>query len=319
VSQSVLHELVQALKDLALELGRSPTRSEFELKVRGANNRLKQIGGFSVLLQAAGLETYAERRSNRKITSQVFERALEPVLDRYVPRPRESAEAWPRIAVISDIHWPFHSQRVIDAFLAFIEKHQPDHVIINGDAWDMYCHSKYPRSLSHTYNPREEQDLARRHNEEFWRQVQARCPKAKCHQLLGNHDARPLKRVLEVWPEAEDWIEQMLRKMFTYDGVQTIFDPRQELMLPGDIMVHHGYRSKLGDHSSYSLYNCIIGHTHVGGAVFRTMRGTCRWELNSGVAGDPESKGLSYTSQKIVNWTPGFGWVDEYGPRFCPL
>jgi hypothetical protein len=207
---------------------------------------------------------------------------------------------------------------VLDRFYEFVSRQQPEIVIINGDAWDMYCHSKYPRSLN-LYNPRDEQELSRKANEVFWQEIQRRAPRAKCYQMLGNHDARPLKKVLEAYPEAETWVEEMLKKMFTFENVTTIHDPRQELMLPGNIMVHHGYRSKLGDHASYSLYNCIVGHTHVGGAVFRTMRGTVRWELNSGVAGDPESKALSYTPQKITNWTPGFGWVDEYGPRFIPV
>ncbi len=318
MGDNLLHELVSALKDLALELGRSPTRAEFESRVKGGNNKLKKAGGFSILLQAAGLDTYDDRRKNQKITNKIFEKPLAPILERYEPRETLKIEPWPKIAVISDIHWPFCNQRVLDAFYAFCEKHQPDHIILNGDAWDMYAHSKYPRSLN-TYSPREEQELSRQANEVFWKELQKRCPKAKYTQMLGNHDIRPLKRVLEAYPAAEDWVEEMLKRLFTFEKVHTVFDPRQEFMLPGNIMIHHGYRSKLGDHSTYTLHNCIVGHTHLGGAVFRQMRGQVRWELNSGVAGDPESKALSYSPQKITHWTPGFGWVDEYGPRFIPV
>lgn len=318
MDNSLLHELVTIVKDIALELGRSPTRSEFEQRVTNGNHKIKLIGGFTTLLKAAGLDTYDDRRGGKKITNKIFERDLQSVLDKYEPREPRKREPWPKIAVISDIHWPFHSQRVVDAFHAFCKKNKPEVVILNGDAWDMYCHSKYPRSHN-TYSPRDEHDLSRKANEEFWRRIRSDCPKARCVQMLGNHDIRPLRRVLEAYPEAEDWVEQMIHKLFTFEGVETIFDPRQELMLPGNIMVHHGYRSKLGDHSHYTLYNCIIGHTHLGGAVFRQMRGEVRWELNSGVAGDPESKQLSYSPQKITHWTPGFGWVDEYGPRFIPV
>lgn len=302
-----------------MELGRTPTRQEFEDRHTGGNYRLRKIGGYSVLVQAAGLSpTPAGGQPKKKITNAVFDRKIEDVLEAYKPRETIEQEQWPRIAVISDIHWPFASQKVIDAFMAFIEKNQPEIVIINGDAWDMYSHSKYPRSLM-GFSPREEQELSRKANEQFWLDVRTRCPGAKCYQMLGNHDIRPLKRVLEAYPAAEDWVEQMLKQLFTFDNVTTIFDPRQELMLSGNIMVHHGYRSKLGDHSTYALYNCIIGHTHLGGAVFRQMRGQVRWELNSGLGGDPESKQLSYSPQKITHWTPGFGWVDEYGPRFIPV
>ena len=315
-----LHELVCAVKQLAFELGRPPTRAELEARVVNANKKIKLVGGMVVIMQAAGLPTYDERRNKKpkQIGSQVFERNIEQHLEQYSPRAQVKKEPWPKIAVISDIHWPFHSQRVIDAFLAFIKKNQPEHIILNGDAWDMYSHSKFPRSHN-IFTPREEQTAARKFNEDFWRQVKQACPKARCYQMLGNHDVRPLRRVLDSYPAAEDWIEKIMTDLFTFEGVETFFDSRQELMLPGNIMVHHGYRSRLGDHRDFALHNFIVGHTHLGGSVFRQIRGHVLWELNSGVAGDPESKGLSYTAQRTVSWTPGFGWVDEHGPRFISV
>ena len=320
MDNDLLHRAVMAVKDLALELGRSPTRAEFISRVAGAEGILKRVGGLTIVLKAAGLDTYEERRTGKKtkINNRVFEVSIEQHLEAYEPREPRPKQAWPRIAVISDIHWPFHSQRVLDAFYAFIEKHKPEHVIINGDAWDMYSHAKFPRSHN-VFTPKEEQAKARASNEEFWKRVKAVCPKAKCYQLLGNHDVRPLKRVLESYPEAEHWVQRMMEELFTFEGVKTFHDPREELMLPGDICVHHGYRSKLGDARDYTRFNAIVGHTHQGGSVFRQLRGEVLWELNSGVAGDPEAKGLTYTPQRITNWTPGFGWVDEFGPRFVSV
>lgn len=312
---SNLHELVSALKDLAIELQRTPTKHEFCAKVAGGHYKVSKAGGYNVLVKAAGLEVNVNQK--QKIDNTVFVKNLESHLEEYASKikPTVTNEPFPKIAVISDIHWPFASQKVLDQFYKFIEKHQPDHVIINGDAWDMFSHSKYPRSHN-IFTPEMEHQLAREANEAFWEKVQSLAPKAKCYQLLGNHDIRPLRRILEVYPVAEDWIQSMMERLFTFEGVKTLFDSREELVLPGSIAVHHGYRSKLGDHRDYMLLNAIVGHTHLGGVVYRRLRGEVIWELNSGVAGDPESKGLSYTPQKITHWTPGFGWVDEYGPRF---
>jgi hypothetical protein len=83
-----------------------------------------------------------------------------------------------------------------------------------------------------------------------------------------------------------------------------------------DIAFHHGYRSQLGSHRDYMHMNFVGGHTHRGGVVFRNIKNETLWELNCGLAGDPTSKGLSYTSQKMNDWTLGFGAIDEYGPRF---
>jgi len=311
----ILHELVSQLKDLALELGRTPTKPEFCGKIAGGHYKVTKLGGYNVLVKAAGLEPNGNQ--SQKIDNTIFIKNLATHLEQYEPKtpPSTCKETFPRIAVISDIHWPFASQKVLDQFYRFIEKHQPEYVIINGDAWDMFSHSKYPRSHN-VFTPEVEHQLSREANEVFWQEVKKAVKDAKCFQLLGNHDIRPLRRILEVYPVAEDWISSMLKKLFNFEGVKTIHDVRQELILPGNIAVHHGYRSKLGDHRDYMLQNAIIGHTHLGGVTFRRLRGEVLWELNSGVAGDPESKGLSYTPQKITHWTPGFGWVDEYGPRF---
>lgn len=305
------HELVSLVKELALELGTTPTRGQFEKHVRSASYHLNAIpGGYSALLKMAGLVPYSERR----ITSQIFEKSIEKHIENYSQVTLPTRSPYPTVAVISDIHWPFSNPRVISAFLEFIGDVKPQYVFLNGDAWDMFSHSKFPRSHN-IFTPREEQNLSRKMNEDFWKDVKRKSPQSECVQLLGNHDIRPMKRILESYPEAEDWITEKLQTLFSFDGVKTLMDPREEVMI-GDIAIFHGYRTQLGDHRDFTLYNCVNGHTHVGGTVFRKIRGQVLWELNSGLAGDPESKGLSYTPQKITKWTPGFGAIDSRGPRF---
>jgi predicted phosphodiesterase len=307
-------EMLNQLRDLASELRRAPTQNEY-MKATGHTRHqiLSKFGGLSQMLACIGLS--ANQNQYQKIDNSIFQvRDLEKHLSDQPRTPQRKASEKVKIASISDIHWPFHSQRVVDKFLAFIEKHQPDYIFINGDAWDMYSHGKFPRSLN-VISPREERDLSRKHNEEFWKEVKKRCPNAKCVQMLGNHEARPMKRIIEEYPEAEDWLKKAIQDEFTFEGVETIFDPRQEYFI-GNIAIFHGYRSKLGDHRDYTGFNCIVGHTHRGGTVFKNIRNEVLWELNSGLAGDPLQKGLTYTPQKINEWTQGFAWVDEHGPRF---
>jgi hypothetical protein len=182
----------------------------------------------------------------------------------------------------------------------------------------MYSHAKFPRSHNQ-FTPRDEEQLSRKMNEDFWQDVKRASPRSKCIQMLGNHDARPLKRVLEVYPEAEDWIKERLQKMFTFDGVHTVFNPREEYYLNSNTILFHGYRSKLGEHRDFTLMNCINGHTHNPGVVFKKIRGASLWELNTGFAGDPQAKGLTYTPQKITQWTQGFGVINKYGPQFIQV
>lgn len=56
------HALVSAIKALAAELGKTPTRAEFEAYLKGAHYKLARFGGFTKLLRAASLDTYDDRR-----------------------------------------------------------------------------------------------------------------------------------------------------------------------------------------------------------------------------------------------------------------
>ena len=307
------HKLIAALKQLASELGCTPTRDQFCSHIPNARYLfIRLFGSYGKLVEASGLVP----AKNKVINNQIFERDLARHLESYKPRD-VAHKPYPTIAVISDIHWPFASEKVLAKFREYVAINKPEWVVLNGDAWDMYSHSKFAKSHN-VFTPRDEQNTARAANLKFWQGIIEVHPKAKCYQLLGNHDIRPMKRVLEVYPEAEDWIAEKLKEMFTFDGVTTMFDHREELII-GDIAIFHGYRTQLGAHRDYTLMNCINGHSHVGGTVFRRIRDTILWELNSGLAGMAESKGLTYTPQRITNWTTGFGVVDANGPRFIPV
>ena len=317
--------LINAVIQLAQELGRTPLRKEAVHihKAFSIYDIEKHFGTYSILLQAAGLEP--ERKHKDTITNQVFETNIDTHLENYhKDETVHSINQAPRIltpftlASISDIHWPFSNEKVVKRFIEYVGDEKPEYVVLNGDAWDMYSHAKFPRSHN-IFTPREEQDKARSMNEQFWKEVKRVHAEAKCYQMLGNHDVRPMKRILEAYPAAEDWIAKMLQEAFTFEGVKTIFDAREELFLNENTVIFHGYRSQLGSHRDFTLYNCINGHTHKGGVVYRFVRGETLYELNSGLAGDPAAKGLTYTPQKITNWTPGFGAVNFYGPQFISV
>lgn len=311
------HELLCKLKDLAIELGHTPNRAEF-MRVATRHDFERCFGNYTLLVQASGLDpTKGAQAKAEKITNAVFNRNLENHLETYVPRPYTAPVYDVSWASISDLHFPFYCERVVKRFLEYIAKHKPDYVILCGDAWDMYSFSKYPRSHN-IFTPREERALCLKLNREFWERVKKTHPGAKCYQLIGNHDLRPLKRILEAVPAAEDWANEMFQKDFTFEGVTTLFDAREELYLKEDTIAFHGAKTRLGANRDYTLMNCINAHTHAGGTVFKQIRNAVLFEANSGHAGDPESKGLTYTPNKITDKTPGFAAGDCWGPRFIP-
>lgn len=310
-----LHEAVSRVKELAQELERLPTRLEFFNS--GAKETDIRRLGWENIIKGCGYQVNDVRRK-KKVTNEVFEKDIWEHIQNYQPREFKSPVLDKKILVIGDVHAPFTHMLGLEALYAFARETQPDFIIQVGDARDQYAFSKFPKSQN-IYKPKEEEDLATEVLSNMWKQLQLAAPNAKCVMLLGNHCIRPAKRTLESLPEAEHIIEAHLRKIMTFDNVETVYDVREEYECCG-ILFHHGLFSQLGQHRDHALANMVVGHTHRGGVSYRRIRGETLWELNAGFLGDPESKVFSYTAfKKTNNYTLGWGFIDKFGPRFCHL
>jgi hypothetical protein len=312
------HELLAALKAIALDLGRTPTRDEFDNRVPSGKSRLaRAFGSYTAMLQAAGLEGHNPRKKDR---TPFMRRDLAEHLEiQHARLPAEPVEAPAPISnvflCLGDTHFPFADPRALERVYDLAERLQPTVVIQMGDLHDMLSWSKFPSSQLH-FTPKGEIEGAFEGAKEMWRKIRAIVPQARLIQIRGNHDIRPLKRVLEVAPALEVFLE--LDRFYRFEGVELIADHREELIIDG-IAFLHGYRTRLGDHASYMMHNAVVGHSHRGGVAFKHIRGKTLWELNCGFLADPTSKGLSYTPQKITDWTQGVGIIDSLGPRFVPF
>lgn len=308
------HGLISALKQLAQELGTTPTKLQFiEHAGKGSHRFEAYWRSWNEFINAAGL---APNRVNR-ITNKVFEKSIDQHLEEYKPRSIVDRKPWPKIAVLGDLHEPFGHDKVKSEFKLFCEKHRPDYIVQVGDPVDFFSHSKFPKSHN-IFTPQQEEDRARKNLEELWSSLNKSCPKAKKIMLLGNHSVRPLKRVLESVPSIEHWAEKYLKEYLSFDGVETVMDPREEYKIQ-DIIFIHGFRSGAGTHRDFLMGNTVLGHLHTGNVSYRNYNGQTFFELNAGLAGDPFSKGLSYTPTKTTGWTIGYAYIDQYGPRFIPL
>jgi hypothetical protein len=304
--------LVSLLQQEAMRLGRTPTLREFRPHVHGGETPIMEMfGGYAVLVRAAGLDPVAKKRV---YSNEVFEKSLTIQLDQHVPIEPILQVASKRKLLIGDAHFPFVSKYALERVYEIAMALKPEIIIQMGDLYDMYAHSKFPRSLN-VYSPEQEEQLAVEGAKEMWRKLREICPEAECYQLWGNHDIRPMKRTAESQPSVEHIIAKHCQQIMSFEGVTLVTDSRQELIINGTQHIH-GYRSQLGSHRDYTLMNTWCGHSHKGGVVFRRFRGQTFWEANAGYIGDAESKALGYTPQKIHDQTLGVGWEDEYGPRF---
>jgi predicted MPP superfamily phosphohydrolase len=222
-----------------------------------------------------------------------------------------------KVIAIGDFHAPFHHRAALSWVLATIEEEQPEVVVQMGDLYDLYGFSKYPRSHN-IMTPNAEMDEARAHAEFLWSEVRRLSRGVSCYQLMGNHDDRAMKRIIERSPEHERFVYDGVKEFYSFEGVTTVDDSSEELEIDG-VLYHHGHRSQIGQHAAWNRQCTVNGHLHRGGVVYSQEKAGTIWELNAGWLGDREAPVFSYHSQKKRHGTTlGLGLVDSNGPRFMP-
>lgn len=312
------HDLVCLLKQYANECEGSPRKIDFLPWAKERDSRVTSRSiekfGFINLLNMAGIDHSPKSNKMPKITNEIFIKDIRNTVETYQSTQKRTNEIKSKILIAGDIHFPFEHKESLEIFYQFNREFKPDYIVQVGDLYDMYAHSKFPRSQN-IYKPKEEEELAREGAETFFNQLIKDNPKAKIYNLYGNHDIRPVKRTLEQLPTHEHIVEKHLRELMTFNGVTLIDDHRDLLVIEG-ILFHHGYLGKLGDHRDHALQNFVAGHSHRGGVSYRKIKDQILWELNAGFMGDPDSKVMGYTSSKVQNYTLGFGFIDKFGPRF---
>lgn len=313
-----LHDAIQLAKRLYNDLGRTPLA--MELANGGISRHFITKYGYEKIISLAGLPVLSKSESmavnKLNITNEIFHRDIERHIEEHVPRVPNKQNDFSKILCWPDSHYPFVNKEAETKMIEYAIEHQPDYIIQVGDLLDCYAASKFPRSQN-IFTPKEEEALGIGMARDAWKKLREGCPRAKCYQLMGNHDVRILKRTLESLPIAEHWIEAYFKQLFSFEGVETIFDTRQELEIDG-ILFTHGFLGS-GSHKDYYLKNVIHGHDHKLYVMHRRIHGQSIFEMSCGFIGDVESKPLSYTSSKLANFQLGFGWVDQWGARTIHL
>jgi len=217
------------------------------------------------------------------------------------------------IIAIPDTHFPFTDLSALNKIYKYCVKYKPTHIVQLGDLHDFWSFSRFPRNPS-LITPKEELEKSLRMARNMWARLRQASPKAICHQLIGNHDERPKKRILSSAPELIEFLD--LSYLYEFEKVKVQSSQRDELYI-GNILFTHGHLSQLGAHARETLHSVVHGHTHKGGILHISDK---LWEADAGFLGDKNHPALSYTMYKRASkWRKGFVHIDEYGPRFVTI
>lgn len=227
---------------------------------------------------------------------------------------------------VPDLHEPYSDPDGVSALFAKIEEIQKrrkvDYVVQLGDSLDMYSFSKFPRSHN-ILTPKQELEQGRDAVWKFWKTIQTICPEATKYQLVGNHEERLPKRILDRLPEAESLFS--VKDLFTHPNCEVV---EGDLVID-DVLYIHGYLTRQYAHLRYFLRSVVFGHTHNAWIVYEKIdaliggrtphKNGLLFEMTCGFLGDQSQIPLQYTASKKNKWALGFGVVEDGVPSFIPL
>jgi predicted phosphodiesterase len=242
---------------------------------------------------------------------------LEQLISKSKIKPKDTKIA----VVLGDFHIPFHDKKAVGLAFGFCEDKQPDTIVLNGDFIDMYSISKFDKNPLRWFNIQDELDNAY----EILKDLRARCPKSDIVYTEGNHEERLMKYIWK-HPELAGLEVLSMPSLLKLKSLDIKFVPKTKDYYIKKLLVTHGDRIR--KHSAYTAravmedygVNCVINHTHRGGAHYKTDR--------SGVHGAFENFCLCDLSPEYVakpNWQQGLSVVfyEAHGTRYhiiqCPI
>lgn len=107
------------------------------------------------------------------------------------------------IVIASDIHIPFQDDKAVECFLNYCQTKQPEVIILNGDVLDMFRLSRFTKGEGR--NPLEEMEIC----QELLSRLRNENPNADIYYIIGNHEMRLEKYVLDKAPELASLVEDV--------------------------------------------------------------------------------------------------------------
>lgn len=115
------------------------------------------------------------------------------------------------VVIASDIHIPFQDNAAVRSFIEYCKKKQPEVVVLNGDVLDMFMLSRFTKGEGR--NPLEEMTMC----QGFLDSLRKAVPNADIYYVIGNHENRLEKYVLNKAPELASLIEDVFTIIKTSD------------------------------------------------------------------------------------------------------
>ena len=189
--------------------------------------------------------------------------------------PPSLAEAWLpfelgsdiKVAVLSDIHIPYHSTVALNAAVKYCKRRRPDVLLLNGDLADFYSISRYQNDPSKRDFKGEVESV-----KQCLGWLRQQFPKARIVLKAGNHEERWQHWLWNKAPEISDFDRMRLDEWIDAPkyGVEVVTDQRP--IMAGRLPIMHGHELGKGGVAApvnparglfmRTISTMMIGHLH---------------------------------------------------------
>lgn len=140
------------------------------------------------------------------------------------------------VIALSDVHFPYQDDAVIESALRLIKSVKPDRVVLNGDICDFFQLSRFNTEYESLDTLQEEIDQGNR----FRRAVRKAAPNAIIDETEGNHDSRIQTFVAQNAKAISTLRALQPTALFLHDELEFNWHPGCGFLLREDFLVKHG-------------------------------------------------------------------------------
>lgn len=218
-----------------------------------------------------------------------------------------------KVAVLSDVHYPYEDANAIKLAKAYLVDWQPDMIVLNGDISDCYSVSRYQKDMKGRPDIQEELDYTHDRLEEWTLEF----PDTEFKFLEGNHEARMKKHIDGNAPALAALRGLAYPELVRLGDLGIEWIPYDQDMHIGNLLFMHGHyvRKHAGTtaRAHFEMYGCsvIVGHVHRLSVGYKRNKQGNHAMIENGTLCD-----LDVEYARFPDWQHGFTTLEFDGDDF---
>jgi predicted phosphodiesterase len=241
-------------------------------------------------------------------------KAISSVNEDSTPRKIDIKNTNLKVAVLSDIHYPYEDEKSEELTKNFLLDYGPDIIVFNGDITDCYSVSSYQKDIRKKMNIQDELDYA---HDKLAEWVQA-FPESDFKYLEGNHENRFARIIKNNAPALSALRTLSIEENLGLNDLGIEWLPEWQDLQIGNMMFIHGHMVRKSGGASakahFEKYGCslLMGHCHRLAVTYKRNKYGTHAMVENGTLCDFD---VEYA--RFPDWQQGFTTLEFDGDDFA--